>query len=608
MFREYRRVFRFLKPHMGFFVLAFISMVICSLTGSISTVGLVIPFVDKVIAGKQIVVSENVQSLPFVNDIINRINAADNALALFNQLIIIGIILILIRSIFEYAKSYFMNVLGYRFLKDIRGTVYRKVMGLSMDYFYKNPTGKLASKIMFDTAIIKDSLIEGLTDLFYQPVQLLFYISAMFFIKFCFDIPVGLILISMSLTLLIIYPVVRIGRRIRKISLMMQEKVADINTALFETISGMAIVKAFFMQKYEACKLDKQNQQHYRIMMKSVKRMLAISPITELMQLVCVAIVVWVGGRIVFAQGLSAGAFLGFIGALVSVFKPFKRLSRVYVINQKALAAASRIFEILDTESKVIERPNPVILDTLKNEIVYEDVHFAYEDQPVLAGVTIRVKKGEIAAFVGPSGVGKTSLVNLLPRFYDPQRGSVRIDGTDIKDISLQSLRSQIGIVTQDTILFNDTVAQNIAYGQDVQPHMDAIIKAAKASNSHHFIMNMPQGYDTVIGERGFRLSGGEKQRLCIARAIFKNPPILILDEATSQLDTESELLVQEAIDRLMAGRTVLVIAHRLSTIKHASVIYVLEKGRVVEKGSHEALMVKSGLYNKLYNLQFKLV
>lgn len=605
MFNEYKRLFKFVKPHMGMLWLAIFAMFVCSLMSSIS-IGLIIPVVDKIIAGKQIALSSSVQIPAFLNNAINKLNSIDS-LVLLKWLIIAGIILFLIKQLFEYLRSFFMNVLGYRFLRDIMDEVYGKILGLSLDFFHKNPTGKLTSKILLDTAIIKDSLIEGLTDLIYQPIELLFYLVAIIVVKIWFGIPIALVLISLAITGLIVYPIVKIGRHIRKITHLMQERVADINMTVFEAVTGISIVNAFSMQEYELGRLKKQNKQYYKITMKSVQKMIAVGPITEFIAFACCVIVIWVGVKRVLLQNLSPGAFIAFLAALLSLLRPFKKLSKVYTVNQRAMAAADRIFEILDAVPTVGERIGAKSLPKFNNEITYEGVCFKYDKHEVLKDLSLRIKKGEIVAFVGPSGVGKTTLVNLLPRFYDPYKGAIKIDGIGIKDVTLKSVRDQIGVVTQEAVLFNDSVAQNIAYGQDVGPKMDDVIKAAKAANCHNFIMNMPQGYETPIGERGFRLSGGEKQRLCIARAIFKNPPILMLDEATSQLDTESELLVQEAIDHLMSGRTVLVIAHRLSTIKHATRIYVLEGGRVVENGSHEELMKRSGLYNKLYNLQFRL-
>jgi subfamily B ATP-binding cassette protein MsbA len=333
--------------------------------------------------------------------------------------------------------------------------------------------------------------------------------------------------------------------------------------------------------------------------------MTVVSPLTEFVGVMCVAIILWIAGKDILSGALSAGAFITFLASLLSLMRPIKRLTNVYSINQQALAAATRIFEVLDTKPSVSERPNAVELPRIRTGVRFKDVYFKYEDKDILKDINLEVRVGDIVAFVGPSGAGKTTLVNLVPRFYDVTKGSITIDGVDIRDCMLKSLMGQIGIVTQETILFNDTVRSNIAYGSKDHT-MDDVIKAARIANAHDFIMQLPKGYNTIIGERGFRLSGGEKQRLAIARAVFKDPPILILDEATSQLDTESEVLVQEAIDRMMKGRTVFVIAHRLSTIKHANVIYVLDEGRIVEAGSHEGLVQKSGLYKRLYDMQFR--
>jgi subfamily B ATP-binding cassette protein MsbA len=453
--------------------------------------------------------------------------------------------------------------------------------------------------------VIRDAISTGLTDLVYQPVQLILYIAILLAVKVYFAISWILVVASLVLFPLVIYPVVMIGKRLKSISKKSQEQMADINTTLFETISGIRVVKAFSMEAYEREKFKRQNIQFYRLAMKSVKRMTVVSPITEFVGIVCIALVLWIAASEILTGTLSCGAFATFLVALLSIMKPLKRLTNVYGINQQALAAAARIFEVLDTEPTVVEAKAAIELPRVRESISFEGVSFRYDRREVLRDINLFVKVGEIVAFVGPSGVGKTTLVNLIPRFYDPQGGFIKIDGIDIRNTTFKSLRSQIGIVTQETILFNDTAASNIAYGSK-ETRMDDIQRAAKIANAHSFIMNMPQGYDTVIGERGFRLSGGEKQRLAIARAVFKDPPILILDEATSQLDTESEILVQEAIDHLMKGRTVFAIAHRLSTIKHADKIYVLEDGLIVEIGSHDELVKKSGLYKHLYDMQFK--
>ncbi len=340
--------------------------------------------------------------------------------------------------------------------------------------------------------------------------------------------------------------------------------------------------------------------------MKSNKRVLAISPITEFVGAICGLVVLWFCGKEVIADKIKPEVLIAFLLCIMSLVKPLNRLSRVHSINQKALAAAARIFEVLDMKQDIKEKENAIELPDISRNVEFKDVNFYYDrGECVLKNINLKAEAGQIIALVGPSGAGKTTLVNLIPRFYDPQQGTVCIDAHDLKDVKLKSLRAQIGVVTQDTILFNDTVFNNISYGKkDIGT--DEVITAAKAANAHDFIMKMPDKYRTVIGERGFKISGGEKQRLAIARAILKNPPILIFDEATSQLDSQSEILVQDAIDKLMSGRTVFVIAHRLSTIKHAAKIAVLDKGKIVDVGTHEELIKREGPYKVLYNMQFR--
>jgi subfamily B ATP-binding cassette protein MsbA len=402
-----------------------------------------------------------------------------------------------------------------------------------------------------------------------------------------------------------VLPVIKVGARLKKISKSSQEQVAEINSTLFETISGIRIVQGFGMEDYEKERFRKQNQSLYKTMMLSISRMIIVSPLTEFLGFVCLGVVLWIGGKEVIISEMSPGAFIAFLVALFSLLRPFKRLSRVHGINQQALAAAERVFEVLDTPNDIKEIDDAVFLPPLKNEIRFENVSFGYNEKMVLKNVDFKIKAGEIIAVVGPSGVGKSSLVNLLPRFYDPQSGTITIDHLNIKSAQIKALRSQIGIVTQETILFNDTICANIAYGRTQTSQAD-IENAAKIANAHDFIQKLPDKYQTRIGDRGMKLSGGERQRLSIARAILKNPPILILDEATSALDTESEMLVQDAIHKLMKGRTALVIAHRLSTIKDATKILVLNEGKIAEMGSHDELMARDGMYRRLYDLQFR--
>jgi len=413
------------------------------------------------------------------------------------------------------------------------------------------------------------------------------------------------IFIALIVTPLIVVPLVQIGKRLRQISKRSQESMAGINNILYESVSGIRIIKAFCMENYEKQKFKEQNSYFKNMVMKSNKRILAVSPLTELVTMVSAMIILWLGGQQVISGAMTIGTLTVFSLSVLSLSRPINRLSRVYNVNQQALAAASRIFELLDEEVAIEEKKDAKRLPPVNSEIIFSGVGFQYTDTEVLSNISFRARAGDVMAFVGPSGAGKTTLVSLIARFYDPSKGSVEIDGVDIRGVELQSLRNQIGIVTQETVLFNDTVSANIAYGnKDIDTNQ--VIDAAKTANAHEFIMKMPDQYNTIIGERGFKLSGGERQRLAIARAVFKNPPILIFDEATSQLDSKSEKLVQEAIDRLMEGRTVFVVAHRLSTIKHADTIVVMENGKIIDMGGHDKLIERGGLYKKLYTMQFE--
>ena len=600
---QYRRLIKFVLPHVWVLVSAGACMVATSALSGVS-IGMIIPLVDNVISGKKIAIPGSVPIPEVVQALIDKINSMAPAQLLSSMTVII-VVLWLLKSLFEFCQSYLMNDVAQRVIRDIKNIMYKKVLTLSMDFYSKNSTGKLMARITNDSAIVRDSISTGLTDLFYQPIQLVIYTVMLLVIKVYFSIPWALIGISVLLFALVIYPVVKIGKRLKSISRQSQEKIADITTTLHETISGVRVVKAFSMEDYEAKRFENQNQTFYKLAMKSAKRMLVVSPITEFVGIFCIAIIMWVAGKKIVSGALSAGAFVTFLAAMLSLMRPIKRLTNVYSINQQAMAAADRIFEILDTKPSVSDKAGAVSLSRISKGVEFKDIYFKYDDKDVLKGLSFNVPVGNVAAFVGPSGVGKTTILNLLPRFYDVTGGSILIDGIDVRDCTGKSLMRQIGIVTQETILFNDTVAANISYGSG-NNNMDEISRAAKIANAHNFIMKMPKGYDTIVGERGFRLSGGEKQRLAIARAVFKDPPILILDEATSQLDTESEMLVQEAIDRMMAGRTVFVVAHRLSTIKHASTIYVMDGGRIVESGAHDELIKKNHLYKRLYDMQFK--
>lgn len=600
---DYIRFLKFVKPHIAVMVLAILCMVISSVMGGVS-LGMIIPIVDNILTGKPIALPGAVHPPALLTDIINKINSMPKP-ALLNWVILLVSFLFLLKEAFLFFQTYFMNLLGQSVLKDVRDAVYKKLLQLSNDFYSNMKTGELVSRITFDTGVIVNSITEGLTDLLLQPIQVIIYLALLIGIKVYFSISWWLILVTILVFPVITYPVIRIGNKLRKISTATQESMSDINSVLFETIYGIGIVKSFSAENYQEERFKACNHRFFKMNLKSVKRIAIISPLGELVGLLCTAIVLWCGGREVVEGRLSAGAFIAFLAALLSLIKPFKRLSRLYGINVQAVSAITRVFNILDREVIIKNKENALVMNGFKESIEFKNINFGYNKEVVLKDVNIKIAKGEVLAIVGLSGAGKTTFVNLLPRFYDPASGNIYIDGVSIKDISIESLRKNIGMVSQETILFNDTLRNNIAFGLP-ESSLENVIQAGKAANAHNFIMKMPEGYNTIIGDRGIKLSGGEKQRIAIARALFKDPPILILDEATSQLDTESEKLVQEAIERLMANRTVLVIAHRLSTIEHADKIVVLANEKIAETGNHRELMDKGGLYKRLYELQFR--
>ncbi|MDP2921481.1 MAG: ABC transporter ATP-binding protein [Candidatus Omnitrophota bacterium] len=602
--KEYIRFLKFVKPHIWVMIFAIACMILTSAMGGVS-LGMIIPVVDNILSGKTITLPQTTHAPGFLLHIIDKINGMPKAL-LLNWLVILVSILFFVKEAFLFFQTCFMNKLGQSVLKDVRNAVYEKLLALSNDFYSSVKTGELVSRVTYDVGVIVNSITEGLTDLLLQPIQLLVYIVILIWIKVYFSISWWLILVTIFIFPLITFPVLKIGNKLRKISTSTQESMADINSLLFETIYGIGIVKSFSAENYQREKFRSHNNRYYSMMIKSVKRVAIISPLGEFVGILCMGVVLWCGGKEVVEGRLSAGAFIAFLAALLSLLKPLKRLSRLYGINLQAMAAITRVYDILDREVTIKDASGAQELKDFKDSIEFRDIEFSYnEGQVVLKGLNIKLLKGQILAIVGMSGAGKTTLVNLLPRFYDPGKGSILIDGKDIRGFSVPSLRNHIGIVSQETILFNDTIKNNIAFGKP-KAKLEDIIEASKAANAHNFIMKIPKGYDTIIGDRGIKLSGGEKQRIAIARALFKDPPILILDEATSQLDTESEKLVQEAINRLMANRTVFVIAHRLSTVEHADNIAVFDAGRIVETGNHSQLLQKSGLYKHLYELQFR--
>ena len=507
----------------------------------------------------------------------------------------------IVKGIGAYFSVYLMTDVGQRLVRDVRSELFGHILGQSTGFFSRRTTGGLMSRITNDINRIQQVVSETLGDLLRESVTLVAYGTLLFY----YD--PRLALVCLTGAPLVVYPLVRLGQRVRRTTRRSQEELERLSHITVEAFSGHRIVKAFSGEAYERQRFDEASERLYRTNMKVTSSLSALPPLMEWLGAFGIVGVLWYGSREIAANQLTSGEFTSFVAALLLMYGPVKKLSRVNANIQQAIAAAERVFEMLDTHTEAVDQPGAQPLAPLREVIEFKDVSFAYgdsDDQEVLDRVSFAVKAGQVVAIVGLSGAGKTTLVNLVPRFYDVTAGAIVVDGVDIRSVTLASLRAQIGIVTQDTVLFDDSIGNNIAYASPIATP-ETVKAAAHAAHAHEFIDALPDGYDTVIGERGQRLSGGQRQRLAIARALLKNSAILILDEATSSLDAESELLVQDALAKLMLNRTSFVIAHRLSTVRRADLIIVLDHGRVVETGCHEELLVKpASLYAKLYSLQ----
>lgn len=533
-----------------------------------------------------------------IKDMIDKVLAARDMMML--NFIAVGIVVVFFfRGIFYYGQSYLVSFVGQRVIIDVRDVIFRKFQRMPLAYYDKRQTGEIMSYITNDVAALQSALVDNLIELVTESATLVGSIALMFYLdwKLTFVTLVTVPMVGQAMKVF--------GRKLKSSGTLIQERLADITSLLQESISAVRIVKSFVRETYEIKRFRAQNELNFQAAMKNVQLTSLLTPTVEFLAAITVTFIVWIGGYEVVNNVMTAGSLIAFLTYAVNLANPVKRISRVYGNIQKAMAAADRVFAVLDLDETITNKADAVELPKIQGHVQVENISFAYKKGvPALTGVSLEAKPGQMIAFVGPSGAGKSTIANLLPRFYDVTEGAIRIDGFDIRDVTMESLRSQIGLVPQETMLFSTTVRENIRYGR-LDASDDEITEAAKAANAHEFIMALPQGYDTKIGERGLNLSGGQRQRMAIARAILKNPQILILDEATSALDTESEKLVQAALDRLMVGRTSFVIAHRLSTIFDADQIFVIENGQVREHGTHQELLALGGLYSTLYHIQF---
>jgi subfamily B ATP-binding cassette protein MsbA len=512
------------------------------------------------------------------------------------------LLVVLLRALTFYVQNILMTFVQESIVRDFRNRLFDKYQRLSLGWFHRQRTGEIVSRVTNDVGVLNNALDLGFNHLVGDATQVVAFASILFIISW-----------KLTLFSLIVLPVIFgfiwfIGKKLRTYSGRAQDRMAEVTSVLEEAVNNTRIIKAFSMEAFEAGRFREATGNYFKSLLRMARVRHLASPTNDVLAMAAfVAILYYAGSTIISGGGdIDAGDFLTFLVAMFSMIKPVKSLTQIQVKLQEGMAASGRIFEVIDAEETIRDSRSPQTLPKVVQEIRFENVSFSYHPEiPVLLDVSFSVKKGEIIALVGPSGAGKSTLVDLLPRFYDPISGRILFDGIDAREASLANLRGLMGIVTQETFLFNDTVRSNIAYGlTDIS--QEKIEQAARTANAHDFIMQLRNGYDTVVGQRGVMLSGGQKQRLAIARALLKNPQILILDEATSALDTESESLVQEAIDRLMGSRTTFVVAHRLSTVQHADRIVVLEKGRIVQSGIHQELLNEGGLYARLHEMQFR--
>jgi subfamily B ATP-binding cassette protein MsbA len=562
-----------MRPYMGSLIGGFICLILVGITG------LLIPWLFKFL----------------IDDVL----IAGNPVIL-NYIAIGAILLYFLKGIFNYGQKYLISGLSQHVIVDLRNELYQHLQKLSLSFFEKQRTGDLMSRITNDVNVIQSSLTQGLSNLVLQPIMVIGIVGFLLYIDW------KLALVSFIVIPLVSLAISKFGFEMRSISTKIQNEMSNVTNILQETLSAVRIVKAFNNEQKEIAKFSKANDRTLEENLKGVQVEATITPVVELIIAIGSAVFLWYGGHKVLNGQMTTGELITFIGYIGLLISPINILSKSYNLIQKAIGASERIFNLLNVDEKVVEKEDAIDMPSIDGRVEFKNVSFSYNShEKVLKNINLNVAHGEMVAFVGHSGAGKTTLVNLIPRFYDVLEGEVLIDGINIKDVKINTLRKQIGIVPQETVLFRGSVAENIAYGAD-HKSKEEIIEAAKKANAHQFITEFDKGYDTEVGERGVSLSGGQKQRISIARALLTDHKILILDEATSSLDLKSESLIQEALERLIKDRTTFVIAHRLSTVINADNIVVLEEGRIVEQGRHEELIKEEGYYYNLYKSQFE--
>ncbi len=571
----YRRLLSYLRPYLyRTFLPAVVCMVLFSATNGV---------------------------LPFLVEYVFDDIFADKDLTALQTLPLIIILTFSLRSACNFGHIYLMEYVGQRIVEDLRNTLNAHLQSLSLSFFQRHPTGTLISRVTNDTLLVRQALTQATASMMRDATTLMVLVTVAFIKDW---VLASIAFIAFPATIL---PLMRIYQKVRRLSRKGQGSLGYLSALLQETIQGTRVVKAFGMEDYERQRFAAENHRLYKHAIRAGRLKAFVPSMVELLAACGIAGVVWYGGLSVIEGERTQGEFVAFLTAMLLIYQPFKHLTRTQAAVQNGLAGAERLFEVLDEHSDVQDRTQARRLSRFGQRIQFHAVSFRYQEEWVLRRVNLTIAAGQVVALVGPSGGGKSTLADLIPRFYDVSEGQITVDGTDLRDLTLASLRSQIAVVTQATFLFNDTVRNNIAYGLPHRPE-EEIIAAAKAAHAHDFIMALPEGYATRIGELGVRLSGGQRQRLAIARALLKNAPMLILDEATSSLDNASERLVQDAIEHLMVGRTVLVIAHRLSTIQQADRIVVLDNGHIMEEGPHEELLARNTHYRRLYEIQFRAV